>query len=144
MSTKKERAAARKVQEEVVLGITRRCRGPHLVAEGEQRERFDRWYEIEKAGKEKPARTMIAELVEAANELAPFEVVARHAEKGDWEGLRRAAFPLIRLRGDAVGHGCGWDLNEEILKHPFDGEDHETECPNCGVSMGWTAPVFPE
>ena len=144
MATKKELAAAREVQEEAVLSVTKKCRGKYLVDPEVEAERFEKWRGLVDAGDEVGARDMIEELAAAASEIAPFTVQARPADEGDWEGLQRAALPLIRLRGDTVGQGCGWDLNEEIVGHPFDGAEHTTECPNCGISISWKAPVFYE
>ncbi len=144
MATKKELAAIREAQEELVLSVTKKCRGPYLVEPEAEAERFEKWRGIVDAGDETAALDMIAGLAEEATVLAPFTVHARPVHEGDWESLQRAALPLIRLRGDTVGQGCGWDLNEEIVKHPFDGAEHETDCPNCGHSISWKAPVFDE
>ena len=140
----KKKSDVRLEQEALILGVTKRCRGVYLVDADTQTKNFEAWRAIEDAGKEKPALAMIDELVEAANEHAPkgFVVSARPVVEGSWDSLRRAALPLIRLRGDKVGQGCGWDLNEEIIKHPFDGAEHMTECPNCGHDISWKAPVF--
>ena len=144
MATKKELAAIREAQEETILAVTKKCRGPYLVEPEAEAERFEKWRGIVDAGDETAALDMIGELAEEASVLAPFKVHHRPVIEGNWESLQRAALPLIRLRGDTVGQGCGWDLNEEIVKHPFDGAEHETECPNCGISMSWKAPVFYE
>ena len=144
MTTKKERDAARKEQEEVILAVTKTCRGPYLVEPEKEAERFEQWRDIVDSGDEPAALAMIAGLAEEATAIAPFTVHSRPVKEGDWESLQRAALPLIRLRGDTVGKGCGWDLNEEIVLHPFDGAEHVTECPNCGISMSWKAPVFDE
>ncbi len=144
MATKKELAVIRDAQEATVLAVTKRCRGKYLVEPEKEAERFEQWRVIMDAGDETAALDMIAGLAEEATALAPFTVVARPVVEGNWESLQRAAFPLIRLRGDTVGKGCGWDLNEEIVLHPFDGAEHETECPTCGHSISWKAPIFHE
>ena len=141
MATKKERGE----QEAHVLAVRKRCRGVHLVREKEQRSRFDAWTALEDSADLKGASVMISNLVEAANKHTKSGfVVSEPIYTGDegFDDLRRIAFPLIRLRGDKIGQGCGWDLNEEILKHPFDGAEHLTTCPNCGIEMSWKAPVF--
>lgn len=144
MTTKKEQAAIRDTQEATVLAVTKKCRGKYLVDPEVEAERFDQWRDIVDSGDEGAALAMIATLAEAASELAPFTVTPRPVVEGNWESLQRSVLPLIRLRGDTVGQGCGWDLNEEIVLHPFDGAEHTTECPNCGISMSWRAPVFHE
>lgn len=145
MATNKQLAEAREANEAQVLAVTKKCRGPYVTDAEEQAEGFDEWRGIEGVD-EKAARALITRLEERATELAPtgMAVAAPPVGEGDWEGLKRAAFPLIRLRGDRIGRGCGWDLNEEIIKHPFDGGEHVTECPNCGISISWKAPVFDE
>jgi len=37
---------------------------------------------------------------------------------------------------------CGYDFNEVILAHPHDGQTRATPCPQCGVVIRWTAPIF--
>ncbi len=37
---------------------------------------------------------------------------------------------------------CGYDFNETILSNPLDGEEHEYECPDCGVTGRYIAPLF--
>lgn len=52
-----------------------------------------------------------------------------------------------RCRGprvDGKHTGCGADFNALILAGPLDGEAHEYECPQCGVTGHYTAPLFPE
>ena len=132
-------------QEAIVEAVTKRCRGVHLVEPEKQTTRFEAWYALERKDNVKGAAKMIAELAEAANEHTPAGYIVSAPivpEDADWDALRRLAFPLIRLRGDAVGRTCGWDLNEEIVQHPFDGAEHLTECPNCGIEISWKAPVF--
>ena len=132
-------------QEEIVTAVTKRCRGIHLISPEDQAERFEAWRALEDKGNIKGATKMIGELVEIANEHTPKVFVMSEPtipDDVDWDALRRLALPLIRLRGDKVGQSCGWDLNQEIVKHPFDGAEHITECPNCGISMSWKAPVF--
>ena len=54
--------------------------------------------------------------------------------KGDRTGASRL---------DAEGRAaCGQDVNELILKAGLDGEEHEQECPSCGVLLSWRAPRF--
>jgi hypothetical protein len=54
--------------------------------------------------------------------------------KGKLEEARRA---------DAEGHqACGYDVNELILKHPFDGKDHTERCPRCKTEISFRSPVF--
>ncbi len=134
----------REEQEILVTSVKRLCRGPYLVEAQDEEDRFAEWRRIEAADDEGAARDMIDRLVVAANAAAVpgFVFTPRTVAPGDWDGLRRVVFPLIRLRGDMVGHTCGWDLNEEIVKHPFDAAEHETKCPTCDINISWRAPVF--
>ncbi len=131
-------------QEAVVLAVTKTCRGPYLISEERQQLGFEAWRAVEDTD-EKGARQLIKDLIQEANNHTPSGMVLDRAlpeEEGNWPALKRIALPLIRLRGDEVGQGCGWDLNEEILKHPFDGAEHMTDCPQCGIEISWKAPVF--
>lgn len=38
--------------------------------------------------------------------------------------------------------GCGYDFNETVIAGPFDGEEHEYKCPNCGLTGVYRAPHF--
>lgn len=38
--------------------------------------------------------------------------------------------------------GCGYDFNNTILSNPLDGEEHEYECPACGLTGIYIAPLF--
>ena len=40
--------------------------------------------------------------------------------------------------------GCGYDFNETILSNPLDGEEHDYECPRCGLTGIYIAPLFDE
>ena len=127
------------------MGVVRRCLGPYLRSSEDEKADFQAWREIEGEGEEKDALRMIQRLVdEAADNHADtgFVVRSRPVVDGNWESLRRAAFPFIRLRSVTVGKGCGWNLSEEIIEHPFDGAEHVTVCPNCGIDISWKAPVF--
>jgi len=136
-------------QDEHVRKVGRTCRGPLLVDPKVEAANFTKWYGLEEAGDVDGVIAMIGELYDEAKKLAapgfrfgaPRVVVDADAP-GAWDYLRRIAFPFIRLRGDKVGKGCGYDLNQEILKHPYDGEGHEIECPECGTPTSWTSPVF--
>ena len=40
-------------------------------------------------------------------------------------------------RGVETRSGCGYDFSQTVLNHPFDGAEHETPCPKCGVVTSW-------
>ena len=136
-------------QDEYVLKVGRICRGSLLVDAKVEAANFIRWYAFEDASDVDGAIVLIDELYEAAKKvvapgfkLGKLPLVVDADAFGVWEYLRRIAFPMIRLRGDKVGKPCGYDLNQEIVKHPYDGEEHEMACPGCGTPTSWTSPVF--
>lgn len=60
--------------------------------------------------------------------------------------IRRCRGPRLDL-GEGPSElraGCGYDFNRILLAGPFDGEEHEYECPKCGVTGTYTAPLYPE
>lgn len=131
--------------------VERRCRGPRLTTDEEERAGFDHWYDLENAGDAAGAVVMLGALFEAAMKLKHpgFKMRAPTLpENVDeitpelWVLLRRRAFPLIRLYGDQVGYECGWDVNEAITTEPYDGESRSVECPECGSLLEYTSPVF--
>lgn len=136
-------------QDEHVRKIGRTCRGPLLVDPKVEAANFKEWYVLEETGDVDGAIKMIGELHDEAKKLAapgfkfgkPKIVVDADAP-AVWDYLRRLAFPVIRLRGDKVGKPCGHDLNQEIVRHPYDGEMYEMKCPKCGTPTSWTSPVF--
>ncbi len=131
--------------------IERTCRGPLLTTEEFQREAFDKWYELEDAGDAAGAVVMLGALFGNAMKskhpgfkmtAAPLPEDVDEITPDLWVLLRRRAFPLIRLYGDQVGYGCGWDVNKAITAQPYDGESRSVECPECGSVLEFTSPVF--
>ncbi len=65
---------------------------------------------------------------------------------------REAATLLVRSQprmcagprgSDGVRTGCGSQfLNDVILQYPFDGAEHEYECPRCGNEGTFRSPVI--
>ena len=39
---------------------------------------------------------------------------------------------------------CGYDFNDTILSNELDGLEHEYECPDCGLTGIYIAPLFDE
>lgn len=37
---------------------------------------------------------------------------------------------------------CGYDVTEQIIKYPFDGQEHFVECPKCKNAWSFRSPVF--
>lgn len=38
--------------------------------------------------------------------------------------------------------GCGYDFGHTVLSEPFDGKDHLSVCPKCGVETSWRSPTL--
>ena len=136
----------REGQEAHVRMVQRLCNGPLLVKEGTERARWKRWRALEADGDWGSALGMALELRDAAQALVESKSLVVYLPpappEGDWSAMRRAVFPLLRLRGVTIGQGCGNNLNDEIVKHPFDGAEHQSICPKCGVVTSWKAPTF--
>lgn len=43
--------------------------------------------------------------------------------------------PMMRSR-------CGFDVNDLIVKQPFDGQERTLVCPKCGQQINITSPYF--
>lgn len=56
------------------------------------------------------------------------------------EALAEGDTGLARRLDRDNREGCGADFNEIVLAGPFDGEEHEYECPKCGVTGTYVAP----
>ncbi len=137
-------------QDTHVRSIERTCRGPLLVDPEIERVNFDRWYVLEELRDVDGVGGLLGELYENAKQLAApgFKLGAVPALVVDpndaetWEYLRRLVFPMIRLRGDKVGKPCGYDQNQIVVAHPYDGETRQVPCPDCDTLFVWTSPVF--
>lgn len=153
MTTETGKALADYTDEEKdahVRSVGRTCRGPMLTTVEHQRPQFDTWYALEESNDVAGALVMIGLLFDDAKKVkhpgfkmgAVPELDPEELGPEPWDALRRRAFPLIRLYGDRVGRGCGWDVNEEITAQPYDGESRSVECPKCGSLIEYTSPVF--
>ena len=49
-----------------------------------------------------------------------------------------------RAADAAARRGCGYDFNQIILLHHFDGQEHPYRCPQCGVEGTFRSPLFEE
>lgn len=130
-----------------VMANNRTCRGPLVVTDKAQAAGFKAWYALEATGYWGGAVKLLAKLVTNAQLVADklhgapgkFRVTCADVEEGNWDGLRRVIFPFIRLFAEKVGKPCSVDLNEEVVRHPWDGAEHVTDCPGCGAPHSWRA-----
>lgn len=137
--------STREQQEAHVRMVPKICRGPLQYSNEDEQALFKKWYVFEAKDDFNGARKFILVLFAAAQKFATpgFRVsVPSIPEEDEWITIRRAGWTYLRVRGQLVGRACGWDLNEEIMRHKFDGAEHETECPICGTPHYWTGPVF--
>lgn len=127
------------------------CLGPCIYDEKTMRGLFDAWYKIEKEGIIDNNRGkgigfvkgLFEETKKLAKKVSPkFQFSIPEVFPDDWEGLRRMAFPLMKLRTSKIGKPCGHNMAFDVVEHPFDGSEHKDECPNCGNKRSWRSPVF--
>lgn len=38
--------------------------------------------------------------------------------------------------------GCGYDFSQTVMAEPYDGAEHESTCPQCGVTTSWRSPTL--
>lgn len=48
-----------------------------------------------------------------------------------------------RRMNQAARVECGADFNDIIVAGPWDGQEHNYQCPACGLTGSYRAPVFP-
>ncbi len=64
-------------------------------------------------------------------------------DRAEVNNLLAAGDTVEAQKVDKAGRaGCGYDFNETILSNPLDGEEHDYECPRCGVTGVYRAPLF--
>jgi len=64
----------------------------------------------------------------------PRVIIHRLTEAGHKEAARQ-------LDG-VLRPGCGADFNDIVVAGPWDGEQHDYQCPKCKVRGKYTAPMF--
>lgn len=76
--------------------------------------------------------------------LSRFNYRCRGARTKKGDELVRTALAAgneaaAREADEAHRKECGTDLTGVIASAPFDGKEHEGECPGCGRTVRWTA-----
>ncbi len=115
-------------QEKEVRAIDRRCRGPALLSDADQRRELDLVYAA-------------ADADEVGRVLAIAEKWAKALGQA---GVRPGFEPVaeaLRIIG-AHTEACGYDVNSLVAAEDADGGEHEAACPNCGTVISWRAPRF--
>jgi len=122
--------------EQYVRSVRRRCQGARVndldelkaLAEAEaaqrKRTRLDQWQAM-------------AEMLETgrAEGRTVNDLIRAHLQAGDQ--------PTVRALNKLSRRGCGGDVNNEIVKQPFDRSVRYMNCPKCGLQISYLAPAFP-
>lgn len=142
-------------QSAYVAQLRRPCAGPLVRRPKEMADLWARWHALAKAYRSndnppKAAQDLVAfvdELTGQAQAVArelgvdPRSVIVKPVTASSaFDDIKRAALPLIRLRGHRVGRGCGVDLTPVYVAaeldrtdRPFDGQTVAYTCPKCGA-----------
>lgn len=62
-------------------------------------------------------------------------------QMAQWQGLMDAG-KVEEARVIQTRTGCGYDFGQTVLSEPFDGAEHESTCPKCGVVTSWRSPTL--
>ena len=117
-----------------ILAIGRTCRGP-LVFSPEQRKVFeDRGNAALQSYDFGAAHLLKREL----------EITLKMEDKfvNDIGELTQRLVFLIFCHTDNIGKPCGYDYNQFVINGPWDGQRHETKCPQCGLEDFYIAPIY--
>lgn len=113
--------------------VERRCLGKPVVPADVQQSFFDRLQAGEAA----------EDLLGEFEKIAPTDL-RRYAQArlASRRNAEEALADALRAHQGDVGTPCGRDFNEEVLAHPFDGEEREYACPQCGVTGSYRSPLI--
>lgn len=115
-----------------IRSVNRICQGKTLLDFDQRVSFFKRWRNLV------IDRVNFVEGVSMQLELCSLLRKAYVAvEFGNFESLAKEVFKLIDSR-----EGCGADFNDELIKHPFDGQDRKADCYKCGVTTFFTSPFY--
>lgn len=126
--------------------VRRHCKGPFRLTEQEKKDLLECW-SLVATSKDIPAAKGI---------VMAIEVYVDSGHKplpDDWDVVLGRFQDLLDLRRK---EGCGYNFNDFILSHPFDGHDYgliyddennliadrRTPCPWCGILISWKAPLY--
>lgn len=76
-------------------------------------------------------------LLQLKGQPGPPSIVTKGAD-----GLLSWALESVRANAGDAGKPCGYDFNETVLQHPFDGAEHVYRCPRCGVEGTFRSPRY--
>lgn len=120
----------------LVRHVRRTCRGKAVLDPAIMRSLHLAWDDVSGHADWEKAKKLCA-LAETESGTTGPEVA-----DGDWEAMGRRVLSAIYAHGDSIGKPCGYDFNDIICAHEFDGKMHTVECPKCGATNVFTAPVF--
>jgi hypothetical protein len=122
--------------EALIRHVNRTCRGKAVLPVDRMRELHAAWDKLSAEGNWFGAYDFCIHAEEDVNVVGP------RVENDDWEALGRRTLGAIYAHGDTIGKPCGADFNDQIIAHPFDGEQRSVQCPKCGSVNVFTSPVF--
>jgi hypothetical protein len=105
--------------------VDRRCRGPWLLSLADQQVLREKWQAIVATNNVRNAAVFVLALEKT---LSVPTAMASTASNDSWAQLSRRSAELIF----ACKENCGYDVNDLICQHPFDGVEREAACPKCG------------
>lgn len=126
-----------------IHAFQRRCNGPRRLSEDEAAFLIAKWDQLEEAKDIEGALALIM-AVELYIDSGHLPIPAT------WQAALQRFIDLLKLPRK---EGCGYDFNQILLSHPFDGTDYcvtkdaegnvisdtRTPCPNCGNLISWRA-----
>lgn len=124
---------------QVVRSIQRRCKGPAIFPPEVQRAYFA---QIGDADPEALLGALLAELQTMLDPALAVRILAYARAARDTRGAYHALVATLRIHATDVGRSCGYDVNDLICAHPFDGQAREVTCPRCGTVISYRAPRF--
>lgn len=119
--------------ERIVRSVRRTCRGHPLLSYAERRGYIVRWRAAERAGDFSFGLVLKRELEEKLKRSS------RPIAEQDWQNLLRRVASLVSVHTE----DCGYNFNDIVAAGPWDGKEHDYQCPCCGVVGSYRAPLFP-
>lgn len=119
--------------EKIIRSVRRTCRGHPLLSYAERRKYIVRWQAAERAGNFGLALRLKGSLDKRFRLNHRREVTCQN-----WENLLQQTAKLITAHTE----DCGYDFNDTVVAGPWDGKEHDYQCPHCGVEGGYRAPLF--
>jgi hypothetical protein len=106
-----------------IRGTKRTCRGLWRIPEADRAVLHKQWHTVRSTNN----------IDDGLNFKLALEMslgVSKHEPVGDvtWDFVERRVAELVF----SCNENCGFDVNDLICAHPFDGVEREVPCPKCG------------